>query len=164
MVIVMMMAGIQGFAINILSVMTYMTITLRNQQHDANDCHKAYFPVLWLLHHVWMCVCELVAIIIMLCTGFLFCCHVFCSHPSPFSYTFRLCLFFTSAFVSSFFCFFVVLFSSWSIVCALCVRVCSWFFSTMFLHLSLQNKYPQQMEWKNNALLFFVPAEFSCEP
>lgn len=41
-----MMAGIQGFAINILSVMTYMTITMRNQQHDANNCHQAYFPVL----------------------------------------------------------------------------------------------------------------------
>lgn len=58
MVVIVMMAGIQGFAINILSVMTYMTITMRNQQHDANDCHKAYFPVLWLLlHHVWA-VCK----------------------------------------------------------------------------------------------------------
>lgn len=46
MMMVIVMAGIQGFAINILSVMTYMTITMRNQQHDPNNCPKAYFPVL----------------------------------------------------------------------------------------------------------------------
>lgn len=53
-------------------LLTYMTITMRCQQHDSNNCQKAYFPVLWL-HYGCCCWCCCVTDTIY---GQPFCWHV----------------------------------------------------------------------------------------